>query len=303
MSPGYIPVLACPYDNGDIVRDPTTDRPTLDPRIITPPPALGTINSLHEMPQQFIGDPHTGEVGWLGPWKTTRNLRRRSEWRANSLTPDFRSHGGEGSVTLGGTGSPTAPSNQPIAVSPIVRITTENGTTGKSATATTNLGIFRWDWDATITFLARTVLFTKARYWLAATSATLDQVLPAEVDTDLGAGGRMAGFCVDAFHFGNLNLRCVTWDGTDLVITDTGVDMTDEANDFMVWTMEVDEANAEVRFYRYNRVTGVNSGLIATHDFASFTTFFGLQAVVEVSDTAPGALSLDLSLFACEHKP
>lgn len=295
------------YPGDNVTDDPTSDGPGFAPQLIVPPPTseLATGAALI---QSLKGNITTGAVGWLGKWKSTANSRRRNSWRANNLTADYRSAGGEGSITFGGTGVPTAPSLQPAVRSPFVRITTENATLGKSATASTNLGLWRWKWDPMAGWWTRTVTYTHARYYWALTSVTLDQIAPtaggAGTFGGLGAGNRAVAFCIDFNTFVDNNWHALTWDGTTFTDTDTGVSALSTPNTIFLPVIEIDSANSQVRFYLYNRDDAIDHGLIETRTFtAGNTDVFGMQMVVEIAGAAGGALSLDGSEFFCEHGP
>jgi hypothetical protein len=290
------PHFAGAYPGTNVTPDANVG-PGLAPQVLVAP-SLVAAPTFENLPRALVGNPTTGEVGFPDKWESIQHLRRRSSWRANSLTADFRSDGGEGAITFAGTTAPPAAGTQ-LSTMPRVRLTT-SAALNASKTATTNLGLYRWRWDPTAGFWIGTVAFTNARYWLAMTNISLDQTAAASI---AGAGSRVVAFCMDGISFGDLNWRAVTFAGSTPTITDTGISGVGMDNTMFMPRFEIDTNAAVARFYLYNRGTGTDHGLVATHAFApGVSDLFGLECVVQVVNNT-AALSLDINEFFCEHAP
>ena len=292
------PVYDGAYPGTNVTPD-TNSGPGLAPQVLVAP-TLASAPTFSNLPQRLVGNPTTGEVSFPTKWKTDRNLRRRSSWRANTLTADFRADGAEGAIAFAGTGIPPAATTQ-LATIPRVRLTT-NIAIGNSKTSATSLGLFRWRWDPSAGLWIGTVTYINARYWIAMTSVTLDQIAPGGLAA-LGAGNRVVAWCLDGQTFGNLNWRAITWDGAAEVTTDTGINASGSANTMFMPSFEVDTDASKARFLLYDRGLGTDYGVKAEHTFTTAVgDVFGLEAVVQVTAGA-AALSLDVSEFFCEHAP
>lgn len=293
------PVYGSPYPGASVTPD-LNSGPGLAPQVLVAP-TLSAAPTFNNLTQRLLGNPTTGEVSFPSKWKTDRNLRRRSSWRANTLTSDFRADGAEGAIAFAGTGAPPAATSQ-LTVFPRVRLTTAALLVGNSKTAATSLALFRWKWDPSAGLWIQTVTYINARYWIAMTSVTLDQIAPGGLNA-LGAGNRVVAWCLDGQTFGNLNWRAITWDGTTEVTTDTGIDGSGSANTGFLPSFEIDTDASKARFLLYDRGLGTDHGVKAEHTFTANTTdVFGLEAVVQIT-AGVAALSLDVSEFWVEHSP
>ncbi len=292
------------YDDAQLTHDSSSERPAMAPEAIAEPRLVATTPTSGNLSQVMMGNPATGEVGWLDKWESHHLARRRCEFLANSLTADFRSSGMEGAVTFGGTGTPLAAAINHANGGPFIQIQTDTGSpsVGDSATARTDLGLFRWRWDPTCAFWLRTNNFINARYWFALTSVSLDQTASASV---AGGSDKVVAWCIDRNAHGTDAWWAVTWDGTTLTRTNTnttyGIPAADN-NDVYMPYFEVDTSADEVRFGLYDWSLGANYGIIHTDSFtASGTDYFGMECVVEVVGPAVNSYSLQVGRFIAEH--